>query len=77
MTERIREIGGRLEINSGSSGTEIVVRVPVRRRVVQQSSPPRMPEVKQGKKNHSSGSSTAESVAQRDEERGDHVGPGL
>jgi signal transduction histidine kinase len=46
MTERIREIGGRLEINSGASGTEIVVRVPVRKRVVQQFSPPRMQEVK-------------------------------
>ena len=46
MTERIREIGGRLEINSGASGTEIVVRVPVRKRVVQQFSPPRMHEVK-------------------------------
>jgi signal transduction histidine kinase len=77
MTERIREIGGRLEINSGASGTEIVVRVPARKRIVQQFSPPKMQEVKQGKKNHSSGSSTAESVAERDEERGDHVGPGL
>ena len=33
MTERIREIGGQLEINSGDSGTEIVARVPVRLRV--------------------------------------------
>jgi len=32
MTERIREIGGRLEINSTAAGTEIVARVPVRRR---------------------------------------------
>lgn len=32
MTERIREIGGRLEINSSAAGTEIVARVPVRRR---------------------------------------------
>ena len=77
MTERIREIGGKLEINSGASGTEIVVRLPVRKRVMQQFSPPRMQEVKQGKKDHSSGFSTAESVAERDEEREDHVGPGL
>jgi signal transduction histidine kinase len=32
MTERIREIGGRLEINSGAGGTEIVAWVPIRRR---------------------------------------------
>jgi signal transduction histidine kinase len=44
MTERIREIGGRLEINSSAIGTEIVARVPVRR--TQQISPPRMQEVK-------------------------------
>ena len=31
MTERIREIGGRLEVNSSATGTEIVARVPVRR----------------------------------------------
>ncbi|MGC2449453.1 MAG: CHASE3 domain-containing protein [Candidatus Sulfotelmatobacter sp.] len=30
MMERIREIGGRLEIKSGSQGTEVVARVPVR-----------------------------------------------
>jgi|HubBroStandDraft_6_1064221.scaffolds.fasta_scaffold34234_2 signal transduction histidine kinase len=30
MTERIREIGGRLEINSSASGSEIVAHVPVR-----------------------------------------------
>jgi len=30
MTERIREIGGRLEVNSSPTGTEIVARVPVR-----------------------------------------------
>jgi signal transduction histidine kinase len=30
MTERIREIGGRLEVNSSPAGTEIVARVPVR-----------------------------------------------
>jgi signal transduction histidine kinase len=46
MTERIREIGGELEINSGASGTEIVVRVPVRKRPTQQVAPPRMHEVK-------------------------------
>jgi len=32
MTERIREIGGRLEVHSTSEGTEIIVRVPVRQR---------------------------------------------
>jgi signal transduction histidine kinase len=32
MTERIREIGGRLEIYSNTVGTEIVARVPVRTR---------------------------------------------
>jgi signal transduction histidine kinase len=32
MTERIREIGGRLEIYSNTAGTEIVARVPVRTR---------------------------------------------
>ncbi len=30
MTERIREVGGRLDINSSSQGTEIVARIPVR-----------------------------------------------
>jgi signal transduction histidine kinase len=30
MTQRIREIGGRLEINSNAGGTEVVARVPVR-----------------------------------------------
>jgi signal transduction histidine kinase len=30
MTERIREIGGRLEIHSGAGGTEIVAQVPAR-----------------------------------------------
>jgi signal transduction histidine kinase len=35
MTERIREIGGQLDIKSGASGTEIVARVPVRLRVRQ------------------------------------------
>jgi signal transduction histidine kinase len=32
MTERIREIGGRLEINSDAGGTEIIARVPIRPR---------------------------------------------
>jgi signal transduction histidine kinase len=40
-TERIREIGGRLEIHSGPEGTELIVRVPVRRRVSQTESVPR------------------------------------
>ena len=44
MMERIREIGGSLEINSNAIGTEIVARVPVRK--TQQVSPPRMQEVK-------------------------------
>ncbi len=46
MTERMREIGGRLEINSSATGTEIVARVPFRKRPAQQVSPPRMQEVK-------------------------------
>lgn len=33
MTQRIREIGGSLEINSNSGGTEVVARVPYRLRV--------------------------------------------
>jgi signal transduction histidine kinase len=33
MKERIREVGGRLEIHSSGTGTEIVARVPLRRRV--------------------------------------------
>lgn len=36
MTERIREIGGRLEVNSAAYGTEIIAEVPVRRRNAQQ-----------------------------------------
>jgi signal transduction histidine kinase len=32
MTERLREIGGRLEIVSNGNGTEVIVRVPVRHR---------------------------------------------
>jgi signal transduction histidine kinase len=35
MTERIREIGGHLEIHSGPTGTEIVARVPSRRMMPQ------------------------------------------
>jgi signal transduction histidine kinase len=34
MTERIREIGGRLEVHSASDGTEIVAQVPARPRSV-------------------------------------------
>jgi signal transduction histidine kinase len=45
MIERIREIGGRLKINSSGSGTEIVARVPVGDRPTRVS-PPRMQEVK-------------------------------
>ena len=44
MTERIREIGGSLEVNSSAIGTEILVRVPIRKK--QKVSPPRMQEVK-------------------------------
>lgn len=33
MTQRIREIGGRLEIISGSSGTEITVSIPLERKI--------------------------------------------
>ncbi len=46
MTERIREIGGRLEINSTAAGTEIVARVPVRRRPERQDVPGTAQEVK-------------------------------
>ncbi len=46
MTERIREIGGRLEINSSAIGTEIVARVPVRARSAPKVSPPHLQEVK-------------------------------
>jgi signal transduction histidine kinase len=44
MTERMREIGGRLEIHSSATGTEIVAQVPLRQRPAQQVSPPRMQE---------------------------------
>jgi two-component system, NarL family, sensor kinase len=46
MTERIREIGGRLEINSTGNGTEVVARVPVRRRPEPAAILPKMQEVK-------------------------------
>jgi signal transduction histidine kinase len=46
MTERIREIGGSLEINSSAIGTEVVARVPVRKSLSQETFPPRMQEVK-------------------------------
>jgi len=36
MTERVREIGGRLEVNSSPTGTEVVARVPIRLRPQQQ-----------------------------------------
>jgi signal transduction histidine kinase len=39
MTERLREIGGRLEINSGTNGTEIVARVPVVQRPTEKDFP--------------------------------------
>jgi signal transduction histidine kinase len=45
MTERIREIGGKLEIHSSAIGTEIVARVPLRRRSVEENVPPKMQEV--------------------------------
>src|SRR5580704_3367894 len=45
MTERIREIGGKLEIRSSAMGTEIVARVPVQRRSVEENVPPKMQEV--------------------------------
>jgi signal transduction histidine kinase len=45
MTERIREIGGSLEIKSSAIGTEVVARVPVRKSLSQETSPPRMQEV--------------------------------
>ena len=44
MAERIREIGGRLDINSNSHGTEIVARVPIRRRPPQPLIQPRAPQ---------------------------------
>jgi signal transduction histidine kinase len=47
MTERIREIGGRVEINSGGEGTEVLVRVPASRRSPQrQIASPKVEEVR-------------------------------
>jgi signal transduction histidine kinase len=46
MTERVREIGGKLEIRSSSAGTEIVARVAVQPRTKQGHFPPTMQEVK-------------------------------
>jgi signal transduction histidine kinase len=46
MTERIREIGGSLEIKSSATGTEVVARVPVRKPPLEQGSPTKMQEVK-------------------------------
>lgn len=46
MKERIREIGGRLEVNSGPAGTEVVAQVPVRYRPAQQNLPSPVQEVK-------------------------------
>jgi signal transduction histidine kinase len=47
MTQRIREIGGQLEINSNAGGTEVVARVPVRfRSRAMQGLPPTAQEVR-------------------------------
>ena len=46
MTERVREIGGKLEIRSSSVGTEIVARVAVQPRTRQDSFPSTIQEVK-------------------------------
>lgn len=48
MTERVREIGGRLEINSGVGGTEILARIPVRYRPMQQHGSPAAPQEVRG-----------------------------
>ena len=45
MKERLREIGGRLQVNSSSSGTEIVADVPTRYRPQPQMTPPTVQEV--------------------------------
>jgi signal transduction histidine kinase len=45
MTERLREIGGTLEINSSTIGTEVVARVPAQPRLIRQNFPPTMQEV--------------------------------
>jgi signal transduction histidine kinase len=46
MIERVREIGGKLEINSTAAGTGIVARVPMLSRPVRESSQSTMQEVK-------------------------------
>jgi signal transduction histidine kinase len=46
MKERIREIGGRLDISSGPAGTEVVAQVPVRYRPARQNLPSTVQEVK-------------------------------
>jgi len=46
MTERIREIGGRLQVHSNATGTEIEVVAPARQRSPEASIPPSMEEVK-------------------------------
>jgi len=50
MIERIREIGGDLEISSTDFGTEVIVRVPALRRANTHPEilPPPIPEVKRG-----------------------------
>jgi signal transduction histidine kinase len=45
MTERLREIGGTLEINSSTIGTEVVARVPAQPRLIRQNFSPTMQEV--------------------------------
>jgi signal transduction histidine kinase len=45
MTERLREIGGTLEINSSTIGTEVVARVPAQPRPIRQNFSPTMQEV--------------------------------
>jgi signal transduction histidine kinase len=45
MTERLREIGGTLEINSSTIGTEVVARVPAQPRPLRQNFSPTMQEV--------------------------------
>jgi signal transduction histidine kinase len=46
MTERLREIGGRLRINSSASGTELVAEVPVRYRAPSEIAPRAIHEVR-------------------------------
>lgn len=46
MTERIREIGGKLEVSSSAIGTEIVARVPLRKKSARESSSSKIEEVK-------------------------------